>query len=46
MQATWPSEYVLLGLVTERPMYGYELAQLVSTDEALCAIWRIERSQV
>ncbi len=45
MQAAWPSEYILLGLLAERPMHGYELAQMVGSDEALCAIWRIERSQ-
>ncbi len=46
MQAPWPSEYVILGLLAEQPMHGYELAQRLSSDEALCAIWHIERSQV
>lgn len=46
MQATWPSEYALLGLLCERPRHGYELAQAVQADEALHAIWRFERSEV
>jgi DNA-binding PadR family transcriptional regulator len=45
MQPAFPSEFILLGLLAERPMHGYELAQLVSTDEALRAIWHIEPSQ-
>jgi PadR family transcriptional regulator AphA len=46
MNATWPSEYILLALLCERPMHGYELHQLTCTDEGLRAIWRIERSQL
>ncbi len=46
MQSTWPAEYLLLGLLAEQPMHGYELAQRLTDDEALCAIWHIERSQV
>src|SRR5512139_3125872 len=46
MQADWPSENILLGLLCERPMHGYELARLVQQDEALRAIWRIERSEI
>ncbi len=46
MKADWPSENVLLGLLAEKPMHGYELAQRVHEDEALRAIWRIERSEV
>jgi DNA-binding PadR family transcriptional regulator len=46
MKATWPSEHVLLGLLCERPMHGYELAQTARNDEAMCAIWRFERSEV
>ena len=46
MQATWPSENILLALLCERPMHGYELYQLVRGDEALRAIWRIEQSQL
>jgi DNA-binding PadR family transcriptional regulator len=45
MQSAFPSEYILLGLLADRPMHGYELAQLVGSDEALRAIWHIERSQ-
>ena len=46
MQADWPSENIVLGLLCERPMHGYELARLVQEDAALRAIWRIERSEV
>ncbi len=46
MKADWPSENVLLGLLAEKPMHGYELAQRARDDEALRAIWRIERSEV
>jgi DNA-binding PadR family transcriptional regulator len=46
MKADWPSENILLGLLAEKPMHGYELAQTVRGDEALRAIWRIERSEV
>lgn len=46
MHADWPSEYIILGLLCERPMHGYELARLVQEDEALRAIWRIERSEI
>jgi len=46
MQASWPSENIVLGLLCERPMHGYELSRLVQEDEALRAIWRIERSEI
>jgi DNA-binding PadR family transcriptional regulator len=46
MQSSWPAENVLLGLLCERPMHGYEIAQMVQADEALRAIWRIERSEI
>jgi DNA-binding PadR family transcriptional regulator len=46
MKADWPSENVLLGLLAEKAMHGYELAQRAHDDEALRAIWRIERSEV
>jgi DNA-binding PadR family transcriptional regulator len=46
MKADWPSENILLGLLAEKPMHGYELAQRAHDDEALRAIWRIERSEV
>ena len=46
MHADWPSENIILGLLCERPMHGYELARLVQQDEALRAIWRIERSEI
>ena len=46
MKADWPSENILLGLLAEKPMHGYELAQRAHADEALRAIWRIERSEV
>jgi DNA-binding PadR family transcriptional regulator len=46
MRADWPSENIVLGLLCERPMHGYELARLAQEDEALRAIWRIERSEV
>ena len=46
MHADWPSENIILGLLCERPMHGYELARLVQEDEALRAIWRIERSEI
>jgi PadR family transcriptional regulator AphA len=46
MQAMWPSEYILLALLCERPMHGYELAQIAQNDEPLRAIWRMERSEV
>jgi DNA-binding PadR family transcriptional regulator len=46
MQSSWPAENILLGLLCERPMHGYEIAQVVQGDEALRAIWRIERSEI
>ncbi len=46
MQADWPSENIILGLLCEHPMHGYELARVTQQDEALRAIWRIERSEV
>ncbi len=46
MQALWPSENLLLGLLVEQPRHGYELARLVCDDEALRAIWRLKRSEV
>ncbi len=46
MQADWPAENIVLALLCERPMHGYELAQVVKTEAALRAIWRIELSEV
>jgi DNA-binding PadR family transcriptional regulator len=46
MQVGWPSENIVLGLLCERPMHGYELSRLVQDDEALRVIWRIERSEI
>jgi DNA-binding PadR family transcriptional regulator len=46
MQSSWPVENILLGLLCERPMHGYEIAQVVQGDEALRSIWRIERSEI
>jgi PadR family transcriptional regulator AphA len=46
MKADWPSENIILGMLAEKPMHGYELAQRVHDDEALRTIWRIERSEV
>jgi DNA-binding PadR family transcriptional regulator len=46
MHADWPAENIVLALLCERPMYGYELAQVVKSDAALRAIWRIELSEV
>ena len=46
MQADWPSENIILGLLCERPVHGYELARVVQEDDALRVIWRIERSEV
>lgn len=46
MHAPWPSENLLLGLLVEQPMHGYELARLVCDDEALRAIWHLKRSEV
>ena len=46
MQSSWPAENILLGLLCERPMHGYEIAQVAQSDEALRAIWRIERSEI
>ncbi len=46
MRAPWPSEYLILGLLCERATHGYELAQLVTTDEALRTIWGLKSSEV
>jgi DNA-binding PadR family transcriptional regulator len=46
MKADWPAENIVLALLCERPMHGYELAHVVKTDAALRAIWRIELSEV
>ena len=46
MQADWPAENIVLALLCERPMHGYELARVVKSDAALRAIWRIELSEV
>lgn len=46
MHALWPSQNLLLGLLAEQPMHGYELARLVLDDETLRAIWHLKRSEV
>ena len=46
MQALWPSENLLLGLLAEQPMHGYELARLICSDATLRAIWHLKRSEV
>ncbi len=46
MQASWSSEMILLGLLCEHPMHGYELSQMVREDPAMPTIWRFERSEV
>jgi len=46
MQADWPTENIVLALLCEQPMHGYELAKTVKNDLGLRAIWRIERSEV
>lgn len=46
MYALWPGENLLLGLLAEQPMHGYELAQLVCNDETLRAICHLKRSEV
>lgn len=46
MRADWPAENIVLALLCERPMHGYELAQTVKSDAALRAVWRIEISEV
>jgi DNA-binding PadR family transcriptional regulator len=46
MHADWASENIILGLLCEKPMHGYELSRVVQEDEALHAIWRIERSEI
>lgn len=46
MHADWPAENIILALLCERPMHGYEVAQLLKSDAALRAIWRIETSEV
>ncbi|MFZ2359386.1 MAG: PadR family transcriptional regulator [Anaerolineae bacterium] len=46
MRASWPCEYLLLGLLEQQPMHGYDLAQRLSNDDALRAIWRFKRSEV
>ena len=46
MHALWPSENLLLGLLAEQPMHGYELAQLMIDDETLRTIWHLKRSEV
>ena len=45
MHADWPAENIVLALLCERPMHGYELAQLLKSDAALRVIWRIELSE-
>ena len=39
-------EYILLGLVFKRPMYGYEIHQLLSQPEGLGLIWHLKQSQL
>lgn len=46
MQADWPTENIVLALLCERPMHGYELSKTVKNDLGLRAIWRIERSEI
>lgn len=46
MHADWPAENIVLALLCERPMHGYEVAQMLKSDAALRAIWRIEISEV
>jgi DNA-binding PadR family transcriptional regulator len=46
MKASWPGEYLLLGLLEQQPMHGYDLAQRLANDDALRSIWRFKRSEV
>ena len=46
MRVDWPAENIVLALLCERPMHGYELAQLLKSDAVRRAIWRIETSEV
>lgn len=46
MRASWPCEYLLLGLLEHQPMHGYDLAQRLGNDDALRSIWRLKRSEV
>lgn len=46
MRASWPGEYLILGLLCKQPRHGYELAQLAGNDEALRTVWCLKRSEV
>lgn len=46
MNAPWPSEYLILGLLAEKPMHGYELSRLLAAEQNLNDIWRLKRSEV
>lgn len=39
-------EWSLLGLLRQRPMYGYEIYQQLSTAEGLGLVWRLKQSQL
>ncbi|HUX14429.1 MAG TPA: PadR family transcriptional regulator [Spirochaetia bacterium] len=39
-------EYALLGLLQERPMHGYELAQILRTQTGLGLIWEVKQSNL
>ncbi len=39
-------EWSLLGLLRQRPMYGYEIHRRLSAPEGLGLVWRLKQSQV
>ncbi len=39
-------EYILLGLIHERPIYAYDLYKKISSDKDLNTVWKFNQSQI
>jgi DNA-binding PadR family transcriptional regulator len=40
------TEYALLGFLYQRPMYGYEIHQMLTSSTGLGLVWRLKQSRV
>lgn len=45
-QAPLSTEYILLGLVAQGPVHGYDLHKQLATLDGLSAIWHVKQSQL
>lgn len=42
----YSTEYILLGLIREQPMHGYDLFKLMNTDENISQIWSVKQAML